>query len=95
LRTADQATYVARRRSEFCIFPSVLAAATTMAGSESRRAGAVEQPKIGSGNVFAVLETLKKKKKPADKGAKPAAREDPKPDVHLETLPRTSTTRPH
>jgi hypothetical protein len=70
----------------------MLTAAMVMAGGGSRRAGAAEQPKIGSGNVFAALKTLKKKK-PADKGAKPAAREDPKPEVHLETLPRTSTTR--
>ncbi|RLM98051.1 hypothetical protein C2845_PM06G05470 [Panicum miliaceum] len=48
-----------------------------MAGGGSRRAGAAEEPRIGSGNVFAALETLKKKKKPAaDKGAKPAAREE-------------------
>jgi len=34
-----------------------------MAGGGSRRAGAAEEPRIGSGNVFAALETLKKKKK--------------------------------
>lgn len=61
-----------------------------MAGGGSRRAGAAEQPKIGSGNVFAALETLKKKKKPADKGAKPAAREDPKPEVFWAPAPLTA-----
>lgn len=68
----------------------MLAAATAMAGGGSRRAGAAEQPKIGSGNVFAALETLKKKKKPADKGAKPAAREDPKPEVFWAPAPLTA-----
>jgi len=64
-----------------------------MAGGGSRRAGAAEEPRIGSGNVFAALETLKKKKKKpaADKGAKPAAREgERKPEVFWAPAPLTA-----
>ncbi|CAN6340816.1 unnamed protein product [Urochloa humidicola] len=64
-----------------------------MAGGGSRRAGAAEEPKIGTGNVFAALERLKKKKKkPAaggGKGAKPAA-EEPKPEVFWAPAPLTT-----
>jgi hypothetical protein len=64
-----------------------------MAGGGSRRAGAAEEPRIGSGNVFAALETLKKKKKKpaADKGGKPAAREEErKPEVFWAPAPLTT-----
>ncbi|XP_062180912.1 uncharacterized protein LOC133885246 [Phragmites australis] len=66
-----------------------------MAGGGSRRAGAAEQPKIGSGNVFAALETLKKKKKKptstADKGGKAAREQEaPKPEVFWAPAPLTA-----
>ncbi|CAL4895435.1 unnamed protein product [Urochloa decumbens] len=64
-----------------------------MAGGGSRRGGAAEEPKIGTGNVFAALDTLKKKKKkPAaagGKGAKPAV-EEPKPEVFWAPAPLTA-----
>ncbi|CAN6349860.1 unnamed protein product [Urochloa humidicola] len=63
-----------------------------MAGGGTRRAGAAEEPKIGTGNVFAALETLKKKKKKpaaAGKGAKLAA-EEPKPEVFWAPAPLTT-----
>nr|CAB3460404.1 unnamed protein product [Digitaria exilis] len=61
-----------------------------MAGGASRRGGAAEETRIGTGNVFAALETLKKKKKKpaADKGAKPA--EEPKPEVFWAPAPLTA-----
>ncbi|WVZ96766.1 hypothetical protein U9M48_042365 [Paspalum notatum var. saurae] len=60
-----------------------------MAGGGSRRGGAAAEPRIGSGNVFAALETLKKKKKkPA--ADKPAARVEPKPEVFWAPAPLTA-----
>ncbi|OEL14720.1 hypothetical protein BAE44_0024260 [Dichanthelium oligosanthes] len=58
-----------------------------MAGGGSRRAGAAEEPaRIGTGNVFAALDTLKKKKKkPA--ADKPAPKEEPKPEVFWAPAP--------
>ncbi|KAK3140572.1 hypothetical protein QOZ80_5AG0402780 [Eleusine coracana subsp. coracana] len=71
-----------------------------MAGGGSRRAGATEDVKIGTGNVFAALETLKKKKKKpasdkagakggsrAAKGQEPPA---PKPAVFWAPAPLTT-----
>ena len=75
------------------VSPCALAAAAVR-----RWRAAAEEPKIGSGNVFAALETLKKKKKKpaaADKAAaKPAAARDreegPKPEVFWAPAPLTA-----
>jgi hypothetical protein len=68
-----------------------------MAGGGSRRAGAAEEAKIGTGNLFAALETLKKKKKkPATdkagaKGSRAAkGQEPPKPEVYWPPTPLTT-----
>jgi hypothetical protein len=68
-----------------------------MAGGGSRRGGAAEEPRIGTGNVFAALESLKKKKKKpaaaaAGKGAKQTAREEEarKPEVFWAPAPLTA-----
>lgn len=71
-----------------------------MAGGGSRRAGGAEDVKIGTGNVFAALETLKKKKKKpaADKagskggsrGAKGQEPPAPKPEVFWAPTPLTT-----
>jgi hypothetical protein len=68
-----------------------------MAGGGSRRAGAAEEAKIGTGNLFAALETLKKKKKkPATdkagaKGSRAAKwQEPPKPEVYWPPTPLTT-----
>jgi hypothetical protein len=66
-----------------------------MAGGGNRRGGAAGEAKIGTGNVFAALETLKKKKKkPAAgkagaKGGSKAAKgqEPPKPEVFWAPAP--------
>lgn len=58
-----------------------------MAGGGNRRGAGTEEVRIGTGNVFAALETLKKKKK---KPAKKEAPEAVKPEVVWAPAPLTS-----
>jgi hypothetical protein len=60
-----------------------------MAGGGNRRRAGSEEVKIGTGNVFAALETLKKKKK---KPAKKQAPEPVKPEVVWAPAPLTTTS---
>jgi hypothetical protein len=57
-----------------------------MAGGGNRRRAGSEEVRIGTGNVFAALETLKKKKKPAKKQAPEPA----KPEVVWAPAPLTT-----
>jgi hypothetical protein len=62
-----------------------------MAGGGIRRAGATEEAKIGTGNVFAALETLKKKKKkPAADKAGAKGQEPPKTELYWAPTPLTT-----